>query len=354
MLTELYRKIRSIFFGKCKNVCKTATTFSVCCLRYTFSFFEFQSANRVGQHELSQLMILSPKLRRLHSMITPSERAYLYWYGRHIFSGKGDIVDLGCWLGSTSISLAMGLERNNHAKFNRLIHSYDEFVWRSYMDNGARGTNLEGKYKPGDSFLDEFERRTYPWRHYIKAWPGDLAKVGWHGGTIEFLLIDAMKSWEAASGVVRTFFPALMPGGSIIMHQDFAHWYTAWIHPIHYRLRDYFEPLYDVPSSGSMVFRLIKPLPSDVLKQEWSQVQFSNQDIESAFAYSLDMVSGEKRPNVAAAKVMYFIHAGELERAKQEIAHARSRGYSFDSDLSIVEQRLNEEVARQRQRLDKQ
>ena len=50
------------------------------------------------------------------------------------------------------------------------------------------------------------------------------------------------------------FFPALMSGASIIMHQDFAHWYTAWIHPIHYRLREYLEPLYDIPASGSMVF----------------------------------------------------------------------------------------------------
>ena len=98
-------------------------------------------------------MIFSPKLRRLYGMISQSERAYLYWYGRHIFTGKGDIVDLGCWLGSTTISLAMGLEHNKQAGFNRLIHSYDEFVWWTYMDNGAKGTNLEGKYQPGDSFL---------------------------------------------------------------------------------------------------------------------------------------------------------------------------------------------------------
>ena len=221
----------------------------------------------------------------------------------------------------------------------------------TYMDSGAKGTDLEGKYQPGDSFLDEFERRTYRWRHCIKACPGDLAKVGWHGGTIEFLLIDAMKSWDAASGVVRMFFPALMPGISIILHQDFAHWYTAWIHPIHYRLREYFEPLYDVPASGSMVFRLIRPLPPEVLNQEWSPGQFSNEDIDSAFAYSLSIVSKEKRPNVVAAKAMYFLHAGQLDRAKQEIAHARSRGYSFDSDLSIVERRVAEEVVSRRQQL---
>ena len=330
---------------RCKYLYRTGATFSMACLRYSLSLFGRPSADCASSHALSQVFILSPKLRRLHGMITANEKAYLYWYARHIFSGKGDIVDLGCWLGSTTISLAMGLERNDHVKANRLIHSYDEFVWRAYMDSGAKGTSLEGKYRPGDSFLDEFERRTYPWRSNVKACPGDLAKVGWPGAAIEFLLIDAMKSWDAATGVVRNFFPALVPGRSLVMHQDFAHWYTSWIHPIQYRLREYFEPLYDVPSSSSMVFRLIKPLPPDLLQSEWSPDLFSKEDVDSAFAYSLDIVSKEKRPNIVAAKVMYFVHIRQLDWAKQEIAHARGRGYSFDSDLSIVDERVAKEAA---------
>lgn len=346
MLTELGRKKVNSYVRRGRNLCRTAATVSAVCLRYPFSFFNRQADGRASQHGLSQMMIVSPKLRRLYGMTTTSERAYLYWYGKHIFTGRGCLVDLGCWLGSTTISLAMGLAKNSHARVNRLIHSYDEFIWRSYMENGAKGANLEGKFQNGDSFLCEFERRTEPWRDCIKACPGDLAKIGWHGGTIEFLLIDAMKSWEAASGVVQNFFPALVPGVSVILHQDFAHWYTSWIHPIHFRLREYFEPLYDVPASGSMVFRLIRPIPMELMRQEWSSTLFSADDIESAFAYSLDIVSKEKRPDVIAAKIMYFIHAGQLDRAQEEIAWSRSGGYSFDSNLSIVEQLLVEAMAR--------
>jgi hypothetical protein len=321
-----------------------AGTFFAACARWPLSLLDDKATNPASVHALSQVMILSPTLRRLHGMTTASEKAYLYWYGRHIFTGKGDIVDLGCWLGSTTIAMAMGLERNANVTSKKFIHSYDEFIWRAYMANGAKGTNLEGKYQAGDSFLDEFERRTHLWRQYIKACPGDLAEVGWSGGPIEFLLIDAMKSWDAASGVVQKFFPALVPGFSIIMHQDFAHWYTAWIHPIHYRFRDYFEPLYDVPFSGSLVFRLIRPLPSELLKQEWLPQQFTHEEIESAFAYSLGIASREKRPNIIAAKVMYFIQAGQLDRARKEIDYARSCGCSFDSDLLVVERRLADEL----------
>jgi len=344
-------KASSIIARRCKYLCRTAATFFAACSRYPLRLLDGRATNPDSLHALSQVMIVSPKLRRLHGMTTANEKAYLYWYGKHIFTGKGDIVDLGCWLGSTSISLAMGLERNNHAKTNKHIHSYDEFIWRAYMDNGTKGTNLEGKYRHGDSFLDEFERRAYPWRQYIKACPGDLANVGWHGGPIEFLLIDAMKSWDAASGVVQNFFPALVPGKSIIMHQDFAHWYTAWIHPIHYRLRDYFTPLYDVPSSGSMLFRLVRHIPSELVKQEWSPSQFTKEEIDLAFAYSLDIVGSEKRPNIVAAKIMYFIQTGQLDQAKQDIDHARSSGYTFDSDLLFAERRVAEEMASASQRV---
>ena len=183
MPTAFNSRKRSIFVRRCKNLCKTAAIFSAPCIRYPLSFFDCQGTDHASQHALSQLMIFSPKLRRLHGMITPSERAYLYWYGKHIFSGKGDIVDLGCWLGSTTLSLAMGLENNKRARFNRLIHSYDEFVWRAYMDNGAKGTDLKGKYQAGDSFLDEFERRSYlggiASRHVqaiLRRWVGMMAQ----------------------------------------------------------------------------------------------------------------------------------------------------------------------------------
>ena len=342
MVTALDWKITRPFVRRCKILWKIVQTVSAGCWHLLLDFFGYRGKSCSIRHRASQAVILSSNLRRLLGMITWNERAYLYWYGRHIFTGKGHMVDLGCWLGSTTISLAMGLERNRHATCRKLIHAHDEFVWRAYMDSGVKGTELEGKYRAGDSFLLEFERRTSAWRQYIKPCPGDLARGGWCGDPIEFLLIDAMKSWGAATGVVQNFFPALIPGVSIILHQDFAHWFTAWIHPIHYRFRHYFEPVYDVPSSGSMVFRLSRALPYELLKQEWSAEQFSDREIDEAFAYSLDIVSSEKRANVIAAKTMYFLHSGRIDRAREEIVQARSRGYGFKSDLAIVEQRVDE------------
>ena len=52
------------------------------------------------------------------------------------YSGTGEIVELGPWLGSSTFHLISGLENNPYFKTqNKRIHVYDDFVWRSeWMD----------------------------------------------------------------------------------------------------------------------------------------------------------------------------------------------------------------------------
>jgi hypothetical protein len=277
-------------------------------------------------------------------MTPPTERAYFQWYAQHIYTGAGAIVDLGCWLGSTTIALAMGLTRNKQAGSPiGILHAYDEFIWRPYMDGGVRGTSLQGKFKVGESFVPEFKNRIAPWENQIVVHSGDLSKDRWEGGIIEFLLIDAMKSWELTNNILKTFFPALKPGVSLILHQDFAHSFTSWIHLVNYRLRDYFEFVYEVPRSGSVVFKLVRTIPPELLSSTLSFSSFSRNEIEAAFSHSFDLVSDEKHPNIAAAKVMAFLHMGELKVARQELDKCRLAGLTFDSDLAAVEKRVCEE-----------
>ena len=179
----------------------------------------------------------------LLGMTTQEEQACFQGYARLVHSGAGEIVDLGCWLGSTTIALAKGLAENMSPQAQaRSIHAFDQFVREAWMGETSccRGTDLEKKFGPGESFFAEFQRRTAPWADRIRIYPGDLCHIGWGGTPIEFLLIDAMKSWELANGILRDFYPCLIPGKSYILHQDFAHFYESWIHLTHYRFRDYF------------------------------------------------------------------------------------------------------------------
>ena len=40
-------------------------------------------------------------------------------------------------------------------------------------------------------------------------------------------------------------------------------------------------------------------------------------EIEDAFAYSMEIVSEDKRPNIVAARAMAYIHRAEFERADE-------------------------------------
>ena len=300
-------------------------------------------------HEFSQLLVFSLRLRHVQGQTSASERAYFQWYAQTIYAGIGDIVDLGCGMGSTSIPLAIGLSKNaNPMTVARRLHAFDNFLWIEYMDGIVAGTSLQGRYQIGESFLPEFNARIAPWKERVIVHQGDLLKMRWDGGVIEFLLIDSMKSWDLTNSIIGQFFPALQPGRSFILHQDFAHWFTPWIHLTQYTLRAYFEFVYEVPMSSSVVFKLNKSIPPDLLRTTFSAGSFTTEDIEAAFQYSFSLVSEGKHPALAAAKVMAFLNSGELERAKCELKECHAAGYMFDADLAYAEKRvLMEERARQ-------
>lgn len=270
-------------------------------------------------------------------MVSSQEREYLQEFAKSEYSGQGEIVDLGCWLGASTIALAIGLKGNLNLKAKEsIIHAYDIFVWEAWMNQFVVDTPLEGKYKPGDSFFDECLERTLTWKNQIQFHPGDLKQLGWNGGAIELLFIDAMKSWDLANSIIHDFFPALIPGLSVVVHQDFAHYGTYWIHLIMYRLRHYFEPIYDIPHSWSFAFKYREHIRKDLLQASYSLSSFSKDEINSAFEYSSQLVSTEKQCQIVGAKVMALMHLGDTYQAHLELEKAISEGMSYaDLDLPL-------------------
>jgi hypothetical protein len=278
----------------------------------------------------------------LVGMTSAFEREYLQEYAKNSYTGRGEIVDLGCWLGSLTIPLVLGLKENSTIEQDRVcIHAYDIFIWESWMEPCVKGTSLENKYREGDSFLADFLEQTKPWEKQIKVYPGDLTRLKWSQNLpIEFLVIDAMKSWELTNSILQDFFPFLIPNVSIIQHQDFVHYYTSWIHLIMYRLKDYFSPIKYVPSS-SMIFRYDKEIPQEFFRQTYSFQDFSPDEINKAFEYSIQIVPQEAKPNIMASKIMLYIHLGDVERARKEFESIASLGIvTEDNDLKIIDNLL--------------
>ncbi|MBD2150108.1 class I SAM-dependent methyltransferase [Pseudanabaena sp. FACHB-1277] len=262
-------------------------------------------------------------------MLSMEERQYLYKYAQNEYCAIGEIVDLGCWLGSSVVSLVTGLQKNlNLPARDKIIHAYDLFVWESWMDQFVDGTPLSGRYQSGDSFLPECSKLIQPWEKQIKLYPGDLSQIGWHGDPIEFLFVDAMKSWSLANSILRNFIPSLIPNHSVIVHQDFAHFGTYWIHLIMYRLRSYFEPIYDIPNSWGLVFKYKQAIPNSLLMESYALASFDRAEIDAAFEYSIAMVASQKRSQIVGAKVIALLELGDLEQAELTLDRAISDGFS--------------------------
>jgi hypothetical protein len=288
------------------------------------------------------------RLKRIYTgellgMTTRSEQEYFAYYGENLYSGKGEVVDLGCWLGSTTISVVTGLEKNPaFAGSERKVFAYDTFTWYDSMNEPVAGTALVGKFQEGDSFLDAYKKRTAKYAGRIEICAGDLKEIGWHGGDIEFLLVDAMKNWELSNAILRDFYPHLIPGLSLVLQQDFAHYFTVWIHLIHWRLREYFEFADDIPDSSSVVFRNIKKIPRELLAGEYSFDDFTDEDIDAAIDYSLSLAADDKKTNIEAARVMAFIHQKKFAKAAERFETIKRQGFAMEKDLLLVEALLDQ------------
>jgi hypothetical protein len=129
----------------------------------------------------------------------------------------------------------------------------------------------------------------------------------------------------------------------MILHQDFAHFFTPWIHLLQWTFRENFEFAGEVPRSQSVYFRYKTKIPDELLNKNYSFDSFSASDVDAAFEYSLNLVSTEKLPNVAAAKVMWFLHQNEREKARAEFEKLLARGISPEKDLLVVREMLDDE-----------
>ncbi len=251
------------------------------------------------------------------TMITKSEAKCFFECARGPLPPGGTIVDLGCFMGSTSIALARGVIKSGRREE---VAAYDLFTWAEWM----RGLQTYGIYLPGDSFLPEARRYAdFHGDGLIKLQQADLSQYQWDGRPISLLLVDAMKSFEVAGQIARTFYPALLPG-AIVIHQDFKHYYTSWIHLLQYRLRDRFQFLRNVPDGGTVAFTVTSPIPADEVWTKSDLETVSDDEIEEAFDYSMGLLPSDQIVNIAAAHVMLYHHLGRGDRAMATLAKYRA------------------------------
>jgi hypothetical protein len=201
-------------------------------------------------------------------MIGPAERACYYWFGRYWFSGDGAIVDAGAFVGASTAAFAAGAAASakTAGASKPYVHAYDYFeVIDEYV--GAAISRDFGPIKAGQSYRSHFEAQVAPFADVIRSYPGDFKSHTWNGTPIEILFIDIAKTKELNEHLLKEFFPSLVPGKSIVIHQDYYHCWHPYIHYSMEFLCDEFALIDDYVPYQSRVWLLTKAIPRHKLDE---------------------------------------------------------------------------------------
>jgi SAM-dependent methyltransferase len=264
---------------------------------------------------------LPERLREVPSMLTYGERALLYSLGREVRLGTS-IVDAGCFLGGSTAALALGAAKALPEP-RALIHSYDLFL----VDHSARmhygaligdreiGADLRPVFDAvvGDDLL-----------RYVEVHPGDLLAQRWGGGPIDVLFVDVAKTWDLSDHVAHEFFPALVPGRSVVVQQDYIHEWLPWIHITMQLLDRSFTRVAVVPGSPSVVYLCTRAVKAADLPRHLRDLPEAR--LEQLFDDAIAPYAGEDRSILECARAVMLadFHGGDRAVAHLDALKART------------------------------
>jgi hypothetical protein len=243
------------------------------------------------------------------AMTTEDERDLFTESAKDVHNLRGEVVDLGCWLGSTTISLAKGLrDVGDEGK----VHAFDLFTWDSWMDDYSKEHWCD--YRPGESFLPETRRRVGEYLSRIELIPADLTLYRWEKGPIRLLLVDAMKTWELATAIAREFYPSMLKGG-LVIQQDYLAFSIPWIPIQHYRLREFMSYERCVKRGATVSFRVVSEMSPEVVTKAGDFSTLTHEEAEAAFTWTVQIIGDRAKAGSACHRIMYYLYKNELEKA---------------------------------------
>lgn len=204
---------------------------------------------------------LPETLKHVGGMTSFQEKHLLYDVSVNHFKNIGCIVDGGCFLGGSTMCLGVGLKDKINTE---IIHAYDNFIANNKQHNE---THMPKGYKEGDSFLSLFKENIKEISHLVKIYNGNIIGQPPPDKNIEIFFVDIAKTPFINDYIVEHFFSLLIPGHSLVIHQDYI-WCACngWIHTTMEYLSDYFEVVDITDNTGTVVFQLKKAIPKEKLR----------------------------------------------------------------------------------------
>jgi hypothetical protein len=250
-----------------------------------------------------------PELPRLPGMITTQEQQYLYWLTSEGFTGSGVVVEVGTWLGRSTIHLGAGLLANGYSSH---LHCFDKYVWIKAYE--APRLNPGFTLEEGADFKPYFERNVCPVYPNVRVTKTAIDELTWDEGPIEILFLDAPKSFRDITTALVKFGPYLIPDLSIIVFQDYLH---APSYPIAsvVSVLPQLQLLHVVPNSSTAAFAVRGPMAYEKPPLEWYYTRWSTEEIFSNWKKILDPLSPQPRSFIEPGLCLLLFDLGRKEEA---------------------------------------
>lgn len=249
-----------------------------------------------------------PALPDVPGMTSPAECRYLYWLTGTQLAGVGQLVEIGSWLGRSTLHLAAGLEQSQGPG---KLHCFDGFTWAP-NDPGKSDLPL----KPGDDFRKYFEANVSPFSHLVTAHQTRIAQIAWSGAPVEVLFLDAPKKLPEVTRCLEVFGPSLIAGKSIIAIQDYQYFPAYALAACMYALRDHLELIHVVLDGSTVAFRVTKPI--DLAREkpaDWPVSRWSPEQIEENWKVILAALPDQGRDRLEPAKALHLYDCGAKAEA---------------------------------------
>jgi hypothetical protein len=258
------------------------------------------------------------------AMLSKGERRLLYALARDYASDDAAIVDTGCFLGGSTAALLRGLDDRDEPWNGPPVAAYDLFRVEPYLI--PKFFSDDPSVRVGDSFRDRFDANVAGFAAPHVVHEGDIAELGWSGEAIAILFLDVLKSWELNDAVLRDFCPSLVPGRSVVIHQDYGMGYMPWI-PITVELMRDSLVLIDWMEWGSHVYLVEDELPQTVMANGVKRLDLDSKFelIDRAVGRSDGWVRG--MVEISRSALVAERDGDAAARADLDLIAARYRGY---------------------------
>jgi hypothetical protein len=289
------------------------------------------------------------------TMLSREELRYLTWLGAEAWTGQGEILEIGPWLGGSTHALAEGVRRSGRGRAG-VLTSMDSFVWKNFMGDRSGLAPADG-----ESFLPHFQkhmegfggivapqrarlpdemvaddpdaediRSTQVTDEQLFHWPPVRP--------IEILFVDGAKSYSGLRHLLVETAGCLGPEHSLVIFQDYKFWGAYWVPLLVEMLGEWLSPAH-VLRHNTVGFRVMTRASREQMEKlpsfdrlDWRR---GLEDLANAAGRMKELGDAPAAAILLVAQVRFLAHKGRLDEAVAALRRAERAWPAAAADVNL-------------------